>query len=166
MWGTVPADTVQYFGHVLRILQKLVYLYGWEELFDSQGHMDDDTANILTLFMGVMFGVQAATGTIAKISTSTATRATKTIAAKTLTKGTLYPLIKKISTTLGIKMTKEIFAKNIAKVIPVVGGFASGGITYGTYKPMAIRLQKHLQSLKWADLKYYISQQTVDALKR
>mgnify|MGYP000982287529 CR=1 FL=1 len=32
MAGTIPADLTQYFGHVLRILQKLIYLYGWEEI--------------------------------------------------------------------------------------------------------------------------------------
>ena len=26
--GTIPADLAQYFGHILRILQKLIYLYG------------------------------------------------------------------------------------------------------------------------------------------
>lgn len=158
MLGTMVADTVQYFGHVLRILQKLIYLYGWEELIDSQGNMDDDTANLLTLFLGVMFGAKAANNTIAKLSASAATRASKTIAAKALTKGTLYPIIKKISATLGIHMTKEIFANNVAKTIPVIGAIASGGITYATYKPMALKLQKYLQTLKWADPSYYISQ--------
>lgn len=44
MLGSVPADLVQYFGHVLRIAQKLIYLYGWQELFDESGQMDDGTA--------------------------------------------------------------------------------------------------------------------------
>jgi len=155
MLGTVPADTIQYFGHVMRILQKLIYLYGWEELIDVEHNIDDDTLNLLTLFIGIMFGVQAATGTITKISASAATRASKTIAAKTLTKGTLYPLVKKVSTILGVKMTKEIFAKNISKAIPVVGGIASGGITYATFKPMSNRLQKYLKTLKWSNPEYY-----------
>ena len=30
--GTIPADLAQYFGHILRILQKLIYLYGWHDL--------------------------------------------------------------------------------------------------------------------------------------
>ena len=28
--GTVPADLAQYFAHVMRIEQKLAYLYGWQ----------------------------------------------------------------------------------------------------------------------------------------
>ena len=54
-------------------------------------------------------------------------------------------------------MTKQIFAKVVSKVIPIVGGAASGGLTYVTYKPMAYKLKKHLETLKWCDVNYYKS---------
>lgn len=111
MAGTIPADVAQYFGHVLRILQKLVYLYGWEELIGDDGSFDDETTNMLTLFVGVMFGVNGAAATITKLSASAAQRASKSIASKALTKGTIYPIVKKIAQVLGVKMTKDIFAK-------------------------------------------------------
>lgn len=41
-------------------------------------------------------------------------------------------------------MTKDIFAKGVSKIIPFTGGVASGELTYATYKPMAIKLKKHL----------------------
>ena len=137
MIGTIPADLTQYFGHILRILQKLVYLYGWEELFSEDGQMDDETANMLTLFIGVMFGVNGAATTISKISASVAQKASKSIAQKALTKGTIYPMVKKIAQVLGIQMTKEIFAKGVAKAIPIIGAAGSGVLTYVTYKPLA-----------------------------
>lgn len=155
MFGTIPADIAQYFGHILRILQKLMYLYGWDEIFSSNGELDDETANFLTLFVGVMFGVNGAATTVTKISASAAQKASKSLAQKALTKGTIYPIIKKIAQSLGIKMTKEIFAKGVSKIIPVVGGFASGGLTYVTYRPCAVRLQKYLATLKWCDVEYY-----------
>lgn len=155
MIGTIPADLTQYFGHVLRILQKLIYLYGWEELSSMDGHIDDETTNILTLFVGVMFGVNGAATTITKISASAAQRASKVIAQKALTKGAIYPIVKKIAQVLGIRMTKEIFAKGVSKVIPVLGGFASGALTFATYKPMADKLRKHLADLPCADVEYY-----------
>ncbi len=52
-------------------------------------------------------------------------------------------------------MTKEVFAKGVAKVIPVVGGFVSGGLTFASYKPMAKKLKKYLSELKTADPEYY-----------
>lgn len=155
MFATIPADITQYFAHILRILQKLIYLYGWEEILPEDGKIDDDTSNMLTLFVGVMFGVNGAASTITKISASAAQKASKDIAAKALTKGTIYPIVKKIAQVLGVKMTKDIFAKGVSKVIPIVGGVASGGLTYVTYKPMAYKLKKHLATLKWCDVNYY-----------
>ena len=67
----------------------------------------------------------------------------------------IYPVVKKVATLLGFQMTKQIFARGVAKVVPIVGGVASGGLTYVTYKPMAIKLKKHLSGLQIADVNYY-----------
>lgn len=157
MAGTVPADLAQYFGHILRILQKLIYLYGWDELFDENGYMDDETANMLTLFTGIMFGVSGAANAVVKIAEQAAQRTAKKLAQKALTKGAIYPIVKKVAVALGFRMTKDIFAKGVSKVIPVLGGVASGGLTYLTYKPMAIKLRDHLATLKFADVDFYAS---------
>lgn len=155
MIGTIPADLMQYLGHILRILQKLAYLYGWENLFNEDGEIDDETQNLLTLFAGIMFGVSGATGAIAQIVDIAAKNTAKKLAQKALTKGTIYPIVKKVSLALGVKMTKDIFAKNVSKVIPVIGGFACGGLTLATYKPMAEKLRKYLSTLKFADVEFY-----------
>lgn len=42
-------------------------------------------------------------------------------------------------------MTKEVFAKGISKVVPLVGGVISGGITFATLRPMGTRLIDALQ---------------------
>lgn len=88
MAATVPVDIAQFFGHIIRILQKLAYLYGWQEMFhDDRVDLDDETANQLTLFIGVMFGVNAANAAANKVE--------KTLVQKALTKGTIYPIVKK-----------------------------------------------------------------------
>ena len=155
MAGTIPMDLAQYFGHILRILQKLVYLYGWQELFDDNGYMDDETANLLTLFAGIMFGVSGAAGAITKIAEQAAQKTAKRLAQKALTKGAVYPIVKKVTVALGFRMTKDIFAKSVAKFVPVLGGIASGSLTYLTYKPMAVKLRDHLATLKFADVSFY-----------
>lgn len=147
LFGTVPADLVQYFGHILRILQKLVYLYDWEDLFNDETGIDDETTNLLTLFVGVMFGVNSAATVLNKIAQQASEKAYKSLMAKALTKGTIYPIVKKIAASIGVKMTKDMFAKGVSKVVPVIGGVASGGLTYVTYRPMAGRLQKYLSGL-------------------
>lgn len=57
-WATLPADVVQYFGFVLRIVQKLAYLYGWKafDLTIKDGKLvSEESANELTRLIGVMF---------------------------------------------------------------------------------------------------------------
>ena len=155
MAATVPADIAQFFAHIIRILQKLIYLYGWQEMFsDDENGFDDETNNQLILFIGVMFGVNAASTTITKIAKVAALNAEKRLLQKALTKGTIYPIVKRVATIIGFKMTRDIFAKSIGKIIPVFGGMMSGGITFFGFMPMAKRLQKYLIDLPMARVEY------------
>ncbi len=97
---TVPADIAQFFWHIIRILQKLVYLYGWQEMLrGDEDALDDETTNQRTLFVGVMFGVNAANAVITKIASVAASRAEKALVQKALTKGAIYPNCKKSLST-------------------------------------------------------------------
>lgn len=152
-----PVELSHYFAHVLRIIQKLVYLYGWQDIFDENGCIDDETTKLLTIFTGIMFGVNEANSAITKISNSLAEKATERSSRKALTKGKIYSLAENVVPLLGCNITKKLFAKGVSKTIPIVGGIVSGGITFATYKPMALKLKKHLAGLKFADVDYYKS---------
>ncbi len=156
MLGTVPADLLQYYVHVLRIAQKLAYLYGWPTMFEpNQRDIDDGTMNELILFIGVMSGTGEANKGVTALSTTVARAAVQQIPKKALTKGTIYPIVKKVAQSLGVHMTKQTFGEGIGKMVPVVGGVVSGGITYATFLPMAERLRKHLSTLEIADPAFY-----------
>lgn len=155
MAASIPADITQYYAHILRIIQKLAYIYGWQSLIEKDKTIDDETSQILTLFTGVMFGVKGATSVVTKISGSIAQKVGKTLSQKALTKGVIYPIVKKTATMIGVKMTKDIFAKSVSKVIPVVGGVVSGGITFASYKPMSVKFKKYLEKLDLANKEYY-----------
>lgn len=149
MIGTVPADLAQYMGHMLRIAQKLAYIYSWPDLFADEGDdVDEATESMLILFVGVMFGVQIAQGGVARVAGMIAANVAKKLPQQALTKGIIYPIVKKVAAHLGVSMTKKLFASGIAKAIPVVGAVLSGGLTFGTFLPMSKRLQKHLASLE------------------
>lgn len=75
MVAAVPADIAQYFAHVIRIMQKLIYLYGWDDLFEDKDNIDDATLLNIQLFIGVMFGVEAANKLISKVAANVAVRA-------------------------------------------------------------------------------------------
>ncbi|WP_107089610.1 hypothetical protein [Streptomyces sp. WM6368] len=147
--ATVPADVAQYFGHMLRIAQKLAYLYSWPDLFsEDPDDLDDATKGVLTLFIGVMFGTQSANAAVGKVAGMMSKQAAKKLPQKALTQGLIYPIVKKVAGYLGVQMTKKTFANTVSKAIPVVGAVVSGGLTLATYLPMAKRLKKHLSSLE------------------
>ena len=153
--GTIPADLVQYFGHILRVLQELIYLYGWQDLNLDGSELNEETKNILTLFVGIMFGVNGAVNAINKIAGQVAKQIAKKLPQKALTKGVIFPIVKKVCVLLGVKMTKDIFARGVSKAVPVIGAVISGGLTYVTFKPMSEKLKAYLASCKVADVEYY-----------
>ena len=123
MAATVPADLVQFYGHIIRIAQELAYIYGWDEIFTETSDLDEGTESQLVLFIGVMSGVDAAKRALTKLFGETAMKSVaKRIAAKALTKTWYYPIVKKIAAMLGQRMTKDVFAKGVGKAIPLLGG--------------------------------------------
>ena len=157
MIATVPADITQYFAFTLRIMQKLAYLYGFDDFQINNGNVSDETMNEILFFLGVMFGVQEATAAVKVIAETASKKAAKSLARKALTKGAVYPIVKKIATSMGFKMTKQIFANCVAKAIPIIGGITTGALTYVTFKPSANRLKKSFKSLPYSDPEFYKS---------
>lgn len=123
--------------------------------------------NQITLFIGIMFGVNGAAAAVTKIASVMASKVEKDLAKKALTKGWIYPIVKKIAQIIGAKMTKEIFAKGVSKIIPVVGGVISGGLTYFSFKPLAFKLKDYLKTLPTADvqasIEHYKDKNIIDA---
>lgn len=146
MLGTIPADIAQFYFHAIVLAQKLGYIYGWPDLLDSKGQVSEGTRNVLTVFIGVMMGAQAATKTVSEIAKRVALEASKRIPQQALTKTTWYPVIKSIGKWLGLTINKQTVGKGVGKVVPILGGVLSGGITLATFRPMANRLKNELKN--------------------
>lgn len=146
IFATLPTDIAQYYGYMLRAIQKLLYLYGFPEINVENGvSIDDETMNLITLCLGVMYGVEGSVASIKVLSNALGKGVEKKLLQKALTKGTFYPIVKKISRWFGVYMTKQVFAGFFRKAIPVVGGVVGGGITYLSFKPCCDNLKKSLQ---------------------
>lgn len=145
MAGTIPADMAQYYWHVFVLAQKLAYLYGFPDLRDENGNLTDTASDMLTLFVGIMMGASAANQAIKGLAKEFAKQVVKRLPQKALTKTMYYPIIKQIAKWIGVKLTKDTFAKGLGKVIPILGGVISGGLTLATFRPSAKRLQHKLQ---------------------
>lgn len=148
MLGTIPADLMQYYVHALRIMQKLAYLYGWGELLPDGRDADDDTLGILAVFFGVMLGVGGAAQSLtafARVAVKTAyqNHATK----RALMSITWYPVVKHSLRLIGINITKSTAARGFSKIVPVIGGFVSSGLTFMALQSQSALLKEHLREI-------------------
>ena len=155
--GAAAADITSYFAFILRTVQELAYLYGFEQFDLNDDEVDAETMNTVLLFIGVMFGVQGAASTLQKFANVLAKQISKKLAQKALTKGTIYPIVKKVATSVGIRMTKQIFADTVASAVPVLGGAISGGLTYAMFRPGCMKLRRNLRSYNLCNPEFYKS---------
>jgi len=148
--GTVPADLTQSFWHVLVILQKLAYLYGWPELFSEDSELDEETLLILTVFVGAMLGAESAAKVLGDIAERAGAQVLKRLPRETLTKWGLYHLAREVAKRIGIKLTEDSFARYLLRIVPILGGIISGTVTWISFSLMTSRLAAHLESLPFA----------------
>ncbi|MBP5450076.1 MAG: hypothetical protein J6Y01_08190 [Spirochaetales bacterium] len=149
MAGTIPADLTQFYYQVIVVAQKLAFLYGWPSFDEEQP--SDEFLGLLTLFIGIMSGAKGAAATISKIAASLAEQIAKKVPKMALSKTGLYAIAKQVAKWLGVSLTKQSFGKGLSKVIPILGGILSGGITMATFMPMANKLKKYLSELPLAE---------------
>lgn len=148
MIGTVPADITQFYVHSFRVMQKVAYIYGWQSFLDDIEDIDDETLAKLAAFLGVMMGVGGASASISVFAVQVARPAVqKKIAGVALTKTAWYLPMKQTLRIIGVQVTKQSFAKTMSKVVPVVGGVVSGGLTFVTLNTQSKRLMTHLREL-------------------
>lgn len=147
MLGTIPADLMQYYAHALRIMQKLAYLYGWRDLLADVDD-DDEMLGVLAVFFGVMLGVGGAAQSLtafARIAAKTAYQ--KHVTKRALMSITWYPVVKYSLRVIGINITKNTFSKGVSKVLPIIGGFVSSGLTFTALQTQSSRLKGHLRQI-------------------
>lgn len=157
MAATIPADLAQYYGYLFRAAQKLMYLYGFPQI-GVEGEklmLDSETLNTMILCMGVMFGVQGANTALKSMATALGKGVEKRLLRFTLTKGTVYPIVKSVAKWFNVKMTKQLYASFFKKAIPVAGGVIGGGITFVTFKPCCDRLKAVLQDTYLSNPTYH-----------
>lgn len=156
MLATIPADIAQYYGYMLRAMQKLLYLYGFPQidLEKTGAKFDDATMNTLILCFGVMYGVAGANTAIRSMAKGLGIGVKKQLVNTALTKGAFYPIVKKVMKWFGVNLTKKVFAKFWGNVIPLAGSVIGGGITYLSFKPCCDKLKNTLRDTMLSNKNY------------
>lgn len=144
--GTIPADLAQFYAHVLSMAQKLLYLYGTPNMQNDSGKLTEEATHILTLSIGVMSGAQVAISTLNQVLNMLAQTITKQLPKQALTKSGIYVACKAVAKWLGVELTKKSFSQGVGKALPLVGAPVSGALTYWTFRPMANKFKKYLDS--------------------
>ncbi len=148
MVGAVPADITQFYVHAFRVMQKVAYVYGWQSFLRDTDDIDDETLGKLAAFLGVMMGVGGATSSVKTFAVQVARPAVqKKVANVALTKTAWYLPMKQTLKIIGVQVTKQSFARSVSKVVPVIGGVVSGGLTFVTLRTQSRRLMRHLREI-------------------
>ena len=141
MLGTIPADLTQYYVHAFRIVQKLAYLYGWRELLSAK-------IGTIAIFFGVMLDVEEAAMSLSSFASSTVMDTVKKQVTKQfLMKTSWYRAVKKTLQMIGVNLSKKAFTQGFSKVLPVIGGVVSSGLTFMSLQSQSSRLKMHLREL-------------------
>jgi hypothetical protein len=136
MLATVPADIAQYYYHLIVCAQKIAYLYGMADL----GVTDDNLKSLVTLLIGVMADNEEADKTINEMYSEQFKKS-----AGTLVVGKAFnKIIITIAVSISYILTGKAIFKSIFKVIPLLGGVVSGGITLFSFKPMCSKLKERM----------------------
>lgn len=87
MAATIPADITQYFSHILRVMQKLAYCYGFDNFNLTDEEIDEETLNQIMTFLGVMFGVSGANQGVRALAEVAAKKVSRSLAQKSVDEG-------------------------------------------------------------------------------
>lgn len=140
MAATIPADTIQYFSFSLKLAQEIAYLYGAKDFWDDGQVNEERVKTELMLYLATMFGVSGAASALRIVTKEYGKVAIKKLGQTAVTKTTWYPLLKIVASYIGVNMTKKTLAQAITKVVPIISGVISGGVTYYAMDKMTTRL--------------------------
>ena len=157
--GAVAADLVSYFAHILKVIQELAYLYGFEDFRLDGDSIDPEAMDDIMVFLGVMFGIRGSGPVLEKMAGEAAKRAAKRTAKKLVKrvfrKGVAIPEAGKIVAAISVKLTGQMLADAAASALPVAGSVASGILMYALFKPRCMKLKRKLKTCSLCDPGFY-----------
>lgn len=146
--ATIPADLAQFYGYLIRCIQKLTYLYGWRDLISiSGGQADAASGSALVIMLGVMAGDAQADAVLSRLARLRAGGANDAALRMALEAKALSREVAQISDTLTKRLAQRLGGQVVGKAMPLVGAVISGTISNADFYAMAKRLQKKLKSL-------------------
>lgn len=146
--ATIPADLAQFYGYLIRCIQKLTYLYGWRDLIRiNGGQADAASGSALVIMLGVMAGDKQADAVLARLARLRSGGANDAALRMALEAKALSREVAQISDTLTKRLAQRLGGQVVGKAMPLIGAVISGTISNADFYAMARRLQKQFKSL-------------------
>lgn len=161
---TLPVDIAQYYAHMLRLVQKLYYLYGGAELQFQNGRPTEDTAERLMEMIGVMYGETGAQETIGTITSAVSSRFESKTNGRIRSKIRSLPPVQSATTYINqkIPVTKAITSAK-KSVIPYGKMLATGVVSFAAFRDMAKRLKIYLTTQPEAKYRPQLAEPQIDS---
>ena len=141
-------EMAQYICFSLKVIQKLVYLYGGDDFFEETA-TDYEIEYRFTFFLGMMFGLNQKSDEFKSYARySLVPQIQKELFGQVIAKSLYGPLSKKFAKKVGINMTKNGLATNLARVIPIGGAYVTSKFARAFFVLKAENLQKFLKNLE------------------
>ena len=141
----IAADIIQFYANLIILIQKLLYLYGIDSIYDDIKDNNKDLSAFILCFIGIASGAKGIDDIVKILSKGIEgvyiKQGQKFIL---LAKPTFYSIAKKVAKSIGLSITKKGFAKAAAKAVPVVSSAISLLLNNATFSPMAKRLNEKL----------------------
>jgi hypothetical protein len=141
---TIPADLVQYYYHLVICAQKLAYIYGLPD-FDADN--SETFMAMITVLVGTMSKVISARSELKTLTKTLEDETSKRLTYIVLGKAGILLLAKYAAQKLAITLFWRGYYRIALKIVPIVGGLASGGATVATFLPMVNTLKSELAKI-------------------
>ena len=163
--ATTIADLGQFYGHLLVVMQKLMYLYGYPELDLEKGDngIDDGTMNLIIIGIGTMAGVEIAGKYMKKMAELLAYRVPKKLLKGVLKEKVAYQVAGKVLDWFGIRLTRDLAQRGLGNSISFLGGAIVGGITLVSFSNSCSNFQKEISNTPLSDPHYIDPSNIIDA---
>jgi len=139
--ASIPADVIQFYLHEIQLFQKLAYLYGKQQIITPETRKEELNLLHLTLYFGVAYGAADAEDALWEFEqTKIRPEFEKQFEQEAVTQ-----IAMQIGKWLGVRIVKVLTRSGAAKILPLAGGFVSGGMSAMALSKSAKRLRKALK---------------------
>lgn len=142
------ADVTSYFAFLIRAIQMMGYLYGFQDLSLKANPISEEEMNRLMVFLGVMYEVEGAEITLHRIADDIADAIASIPDDDIVTNEEMLPVAERVHKFVGTRITRQMVADMVASAIPLAAPGLSGGLTFSLYKTRCKRLVEALSSYR------------------